>query len=58
MYVHLYSIPLCTMRIEDEIKQPIFRNEYQKAFINPRAKEADQAVDFSKRIRVGLPGFE
>jgi len=30
----LYLISLPTMRIEDEIKQPIFRDEHQKAHIN------------------------
>ena len=35
MYVHIFapdSHP--PMRIEDEIKQPVFRNEHQKAYIN------------------------
>lgn len=40
MYVHIFvpgsttGYPLPAMRIEDEIKQPIFRDEYQKAVIN------------------------
>ncbi len=29
----------------------------QQALINRRAKDADQAEDFSRRIRIGLPGF-
>ena len=34
MYINLQLIPLYIMRIEDEIKQPHFRDEYQKAYIN------------------------
>ena len=34
MYINLQLIPLSIMRIEDEIKQPHFRDEYQKAYIN------------------------
>ncbi len=34
MYINLHPIPLPPMRIEDEIKQPIFRDEFQKAHIN------------------------
>lgn len=30
----------------------------KKSLINPRAQAADQASDFSRRIRVGLPGME
>ena len=30
----------------------------QRSLINPRAKAADQASDFSRLIRVGLPGME
>jgi hypothetical protein len=29
----------------------------QRSHINPRAKAADKAVDFSQQIRKGLPGF-
>ena len=29
-----------------------------KAFINPAAQAADQAPDFSQRIRAGRPGFK
>ena len=34
MYINLQPIPLLIMRIEDEIKQPHFRDEHQKAHIN------------------------
>lgn len=34
MYINLHPIPLPHMRIEDEIKQPTFRDDYQKAIIN------------------------
>lgn len=34
MYINLYPILMPLMRIEDEIKQPIFRDELQKAYIN------------------------
>ena len=34
MYINLQLIPLSIMRIEDEIKQPHFRDEFQKAYIN------------------------
>ena len=30
----------------------------RRAHINEAARAADQAADFSKRIRVGRPGFE
>ena len=34
MYINLHLILLHPMRIEDEIKQPIFRDDFQKAHIN------------------------
>lgn len=34
MYINLQPVPVPIMRIEDEIKQPLFRNEHQKAYIN------------------------
>ncbi|GAA3989459.1 MarR family transcriptional regulator [Hymenobacter antarcticus] len=34
MYINLHPILLYPMRIEDEIKQPIFRDDFQKAHIN------------------------
>ena len=34
MYINLQPIQLSIMRIEDEIKQPHFRDEFQKAYIN------------------------
>lgn len=34
MYINLHPIPHHPMRIEDEIKQPIFKDEHQKAYIN------------------------
>jgi len=35
MYVHKFATEFTShMRIEDEIKQPLFRNDVQKAFIN------------------------
>lgn len=34
MYINLHPILLHLMRIEDEIKQPIFRDDFQKAHIN------------------------
>ena len=34
MYINLHLILLHPMRIEDEIKQPIFRDNFQKAHIN------------------------
>ena len=34
MYINLHLVLLHLMRIEDEIKQPIFRDNFQKAHIN------------------------
>ena len=34
MYINLHLILLHPMRIEDDIKQPIFRDDFQKAHIN------------------------
>jgi len=34
MYINLQLKPVFFMRIEDEIKQPHFRDEHQKAYIN------------------------
>jgi DNA-binding MarR family transcriptional regulator len=38
MYIHIFAMPFRTdtmgMRIEDEIKQPAFKSEHQKAHIN------------------------
>src|SRR6476469_1904999 len=33
-YINLQPIPMTSMRIEDEIKQPTFKSENQKAYIN------------------------
>jgi DNA-binding MarR family transcriptional regulator len=34
MYIHIFAIQPQDMKIEEEIKQPVFKNPYQKAYIN------------------------
>lgn len=51
MYIHIFVMNTTTMRIEDELQQKKFKNEYQKAHLNVLVTASKFTLETSKQLK-------